>query len=34
MDGLIYARVHPALAGLRGEPRYGRVLERVGLARS
>jgi DNA-binding winged helix-turn-helix (wHTH) protein/predicted Zn-dependent protease len=34
MDGLIFARVHPALAALRDEPRYARVLERVGLSRS
>jgi DNA-binding winged helix-turn-helix (wHTH) protein/Tfp pilus assembly protein PilF len=31
MDSMIFARVHPALAGLRGLPRYSRVLERVGL---
>jgi hypothetical protein len=34
MDTLIYARVHPALAGLQGLPRYSRVLERVGLPRT
>jgi hypothetical protein len=29
-DGLVYAAVHPALRSLRGQRRFGVVLDRVG----
>ena len=30
-DALVFAAVHPALQRLRAEPRYTRVLQRIGL---